>query len=253
MTSELSGRRALVTGAGTDGMGRAIARALAEKGADVAIHYFGAADGAETLAGEIRGLGRAAITLEGDFSEPETARATVARAIDGLGGLEVLVCCAATMRRVPFLEIDDAEWDRVHAVNLRGTFACAQAAARHMAGAGGGRIVIVSSINQWTITRGLVHYAATKGGVMQLAKGMALELAPHGVTVNLIAPGTIETDFNRGALADPPFRAAKEALIPMGRIGTPADVAGAAVFLAGPGAAYVTGATLTVDGGLVLE
>lgn len=252
--STLAGRHALVTGAGTDGMGRAIARALAREGADLAIHYFGPPDGAEALAGEVRDLGRNALTIEGDFATAETARATVRRALDGLGGLDILICCAATMRRAPLLEISDAEWDRVHAVNLRGTFACAQEAARHMVAAGvGGRIVIVSSVNQWTITRGLVHYAATKGGLMQLAKGMALELAPHGVTVNLIAPGTIETDFNRTALADPPFRAAKEALIPMGRIGTPADVAGAAVFLVGPGAAYVTGATITIDGGLVLE
>src|SRR4029077_14368069 len=118
--------------------------------------------------------------------------------------LDALVYCAGTLRRTPILEVEDAEWDYLHAVNLRGAFVVAQEAARHMvARGGGGRIVIVSSVNQQTVNRGLVHYAATKGGLMQLAKGMALELAEHGITVNLIAPGTIETDLNRDALADP--------------------------------------------------
>jgi NAD(P)-dependent dehydrogenase (short-subunit alcohol dehydrogenase family) len=122
-----------------------------------------------------------------------------------------------------------------------------------VARASGGRIIMVSSVNQATVNRGIAHYAATKGGVMQLAKAMALELAPAGVTVNLIAPGTIETDLNRDFLADAGNRRAKLALIPMERIGRPQDVAGAAVFLSGDAAAYVTGATIVVDGGLMLE
>jgi NAD(P)-dependent dehydrogenase (short-subunit alcohol dehydrogenase family) len=142
----------------------------------------------------------------------------------------------------------------VHAVNLRGYFAVGQEAARHMVARGaGGRIVMVSSVNQVTVNRGIAHYAATKGGVMQLAKAMALELAPAGVTVNLIAPGTIETDLNRAFLAEGGNRRAKLGLIPMDRIGRPEDVAGAAVFLASEAAAYVTGATIVVDGGLTLE
>jgi NAD(P)-dependent dehydrogenase (short-subunit alcohol dehydrogenase family) len=118
---------------------------------------------------------------------------------------------------------------------------------------GGGRIIMVSSVNQVSVNRGIAHYAATKGGVMQLAKAMALELAPSGITVNLIAPGTIETDLNRTFLARPENRAAKLGVIPMDRIGRPEDVAGAAVFLASDAAAYVTGATIVVDGGLTLE
>ena len=112
---------------------------------------------------------------------------------------------------------------------------------------------MVSSVNQATVNRGIAHYVATKGGVMQLAKAMALELAPAGVTVNLIAPGTIETDLNRGFLAHPENRQAKLGLIPMDRIGRPEDIAGAAVYLASDAAAYVTGATIVVDGGLTLE
>jgi NAD(P)-dependent dehydrogenase (short-subunit alcohol dehydrogenase family) len=155
---------------------------------------------------------------------------------------------------VPFLELTDAEWDRIHAVNLRGYFATAQEAARQMVARGAaGRIVMVSSVNQVTVNRGIAHYAAAKGGVMQLAKAMALELAPTGVTVNLIAPGTIETDLNRDFLAEAGNRRAKLGLIPMNRIGRPEDVAGAAVFLASEAAGYVTGATIVVDGGLSLE
>ena len=250
---QLEGKRALVTGAGTQGIGRAIAEALAAAGADVAVHYYGDEALASDLVGRLRKAGRA-VALDADLAEPAAARALVRRAIESLGALDILVCCAATLSRVPFLELTDAEWDRVHAVNLRGYFVTAQEAARHMAARGaGGRIVMVSSVNQVTVNRGIAHYAATKGGVMQLAKAMALELAPTGITVNLIAPGTIETDLNRAFLADAANRRAKLGLIPMERIGRPEDVAGAAVFLVSEAAAYVTGATIVVDGGLTLE
>jgi NAD(P)-dependent dehydrogenase (short-subunit alcohol dehydrogenase family) len=237
------------------GIGRAIAEALAAAGADVAAHYYGAGAVATDLVARLRGAGRRAVALDADLAEPAAARALVHRAVEGLGGaLDVLVCCAATLSRVPFLELTDAEWDRVHAVNLRGYFVTAQEAARHMVARGaGGRIIMVSSVNQVTVNRGIAHYAATKGGVMQLAKAMALELAPTGITVNLIAPGTIETDLNRAYLVDAANRRAKLGLIPMERIGRPEDVAGAAVFLASEAAAYVTGATIVVDGGLTLE
>jgi len=250
----LEGRRALVTGAGTRGMGRAIAEALGVEGADVAVHYYGDGTAARELVDRLRASGRRAVDLGADLGDPMAARALVRRAIDALGGLDVVVCCAATLSRVPFLDLTDAEWDRVHAVNLHGYFAVGQEAARHMVErGGGGRIVMVSSVNQVTVNRGIAHYAATKGGVMQLAKAMALELAPQGITVNLIAPGTIETDLNRAFLADPENRRAKLGLIPMERIGRPEDVAGAAVFLASAAAGYVTGATIVVDGGLTLE
>ena len=250
----LEGKRALVTGAGSHGIGRAIAEALAAEGADVAAHYYGDGTAALELAGKLRACGRRAVALPADLADPKEARALIRRAIDELGALDVVVCCAAVLSRVPFLDLTDAEWDRVHAVNLRGYFAVGQEAARHMvARSSGGRIIMVGSVNQATVNRGIAHYAATKGGVMQLAKAMALELAPTGVTVNLIAPGTIETDLNRQFLADPGNRRAKLGLIPMERLGRPQDVAGAAVFLAGDSAAYVTGATIVVDGGLTLE
>lgn len=250
----LEGKRALVTGAGSRGIGRAIAEALGREGADVAVHYYGDGGVAGELVERLRASGRRAVALPADLGEPAQARALVRGAIDELGDLDVVVCCAAVLSRIPFLDLTDAEWDRVHAVNLRGYFAVGQEAARHMvARKTGGRIIMVSSVNQVTVNRGIAHYVATKGGVMQLAKAMALELAPAGVTVNLIAPGTIETDLNRGFLAHPENRQAKLGLIPMDRIGRPEDIAGAAVYLASDAAAYVTGATIVVDGGLTLE
>lgn len=249
----LAGKRALVTGAGSDGIGRAVARALAQAGADVAVHHLGQAEAAAALATDITALGRRAVVLEADFADIAAARGVVARAVAALGRIDILVCTAAILLRKPALETTDEEWQRVHTINLHASFALAQAAARDMVGRGWGRIILVSSVNQWTPNTGLVAYAASKAGMMQMARTMALELAPTGVTVNLIAPGTIETDFNRAALADPAWRAQKRDLIPMRRIGRPEDVAAAALFLAGAGAGYVTGATITVDGGLELR
>ena len=249
----LTGRNALVAGAGSDGIGRAVVRALAAAGADVAIHHLDQAAAADTLAAECRAMGRRAITLAADFAEPAAARAVVDHTIATLGHLDILVIAAAILLRQPALDMTDAEWRRVMAINLDSAFACAQQAARHMAPRGFGRIVLVSSVNQWTPNPGLIAYAAGKAGMMQMARVMALELAPTGVTVNLVAPGTIETDLNRAALANPAWRAAKLDLIPMCRIGTPEDVAGAVLYLAGPAAGYVTGSTITVDGGLELR
>lgn len=247
---DLSGRCALVTGAGSHGIGRAVALALAAAGADVALHHLDQPEAAAALAAEIAAMGRRSMVIPADFSAPQAARATVMAAHAAFGRLDILVCTAAILHRAAALETTDADWQRVHTINLQATFAAAQQAAIVMRPGRHGRIVLVSSVNQFTPNAGLVAYAAAKAGLAMAARVMALELAGEGITVNLIAPGTIETDFNRGALADPAWRTAKEAMIPMGRIGQPQDVAAAAVFLAGPGAAYITGTTITVDGGL---
>jgi glucose 1-dehydrogenase len=139
------------------------------------------------------------------------------------------------------------------ALNLRGTFACATEAARLMRRAGnGGRIIMIGSVVQQIALKGQVAYGAGKGGVAQLARGMALELAGDGITVNVIAPGATLTDFNRDHLANPEVRASREAAIPMGRLAAPEDMAETAVYLASPGASYTTGVTIFVDGGIVL-
>jgi NAD(P)-dependent dehydrogenase (short-subunit alcohol dehydrogenase family) len=248
-----SSRHALVTGADSRGIGRACALALAAGGADVALHWYRDRDLAEDLAGQVRALGRRAALVHADMGDPAAARAAVEAAHGALGGLDVLVCNAARIQRKPFLEITDEDFAGMQAVNLHGYFACAQQAARLMVEAGRpGRIVMVSSVNQAHANPDIAHYVATKGGVMMLARAMALELAPHGITVNLVAPGTIETDINRHMLADPAFRARKLAPVPARRAGTPEDVAGAVAYLASEGASYVTGATIVVDGGLTI-
>lgn len=249
----LAGKRALVTGAGSDGIGRAIARAFAREGADVAVHYHRKPDVAAALVNEVRALGRESFALQADLEDAAVARRLVRDAADRLGGLDIVVTAAAVIYRKPILELSDAEWDHMAAVNFRGTFACTTEAARLMRRAGnGGRIIMIGSVVQQITLKGQVGYGAGKGGVAQLARGMAHELAGDGITVNVIAPGATLTDFNRDHMADPEVRARREAAIPMGRLGAPEDMSEAAVYLASPGAAYTTGITMFVDGGLVL-
>lgn len=249
----LASSTALVTGADSQGIGRAVALALAAAGADVALHWYRSRELADELAATIRGMGRRAELVHADMGDAAAARAAVRGARDALGGVGILVCNAARIQRKAFLEITDEDWAGIHAVNLHGYFACAQEAARIMIEDGKpGRIVMVSSVNQAHANPDIAHYVATKGGVMMLGRAMALELAPHGITVNLVAPGTIETDINRHMLADPEFRARKLAPVPLRRAGQPEDVAGAVTYLASEAASYVTGATIVVDGGLTI-
>lgn len=250
----LASSSALVTGADSQGIGRAVALALAAAGADIAVHWYRSEAAAEELATKIRAMKRKTVLVHADMGDPAAARAAVQKAHAALGGLGILVCNAAMIQRKPFLEITDDDWTRVHQVNLHGYFACAQEAARAMLKKGnGGRIIMISSVNQAHANPDIAHYAATKGGVMMLARSMALELAQHAITVNLVAPGTIETDINRHMLADPEFRARKLAPVPMKRAGLPEDVASAVVYLADKAASYVTGATIVVDGGLTIS
>ena len=250
----LFGTTALVTGTDSTGMGRAIALALAEAGADVALHWFRDRDRAEGLAATIRLLGRRAELYEADLGNPAAARDMVRQAEAALGGLSAIVCNAGMIQRKALLEITDEDWSRIHAVNLHGTFAVAQEGARAMVARGqGGRIVMISSVNQAHANPDIAHYAATKGGIMMLARSMALELAEHDDHREpRSAPGTIETDINRHMLADPAFRARKLAGVPLRRAGTPEDVAGAVLYLLSAEASYVTGSTITVDGGLTI-
>ncbi|MGR3453424.1 SDR family NAD(P)-dependent oxidoreductase [Pseudooceanicola sp.] len=245
---------ALVTGADSHGIGRGVALRLAEDGADVALHWYRDEANTRALAALIQDMGRRAVLVKADMGDAEAARRAVRQADEALGGIGVLVCNAARIQRKPFFEITDADWDALHAVNMHGYFACGQEAARLMVKrGGGGRIVMISSVNQAHANPDIAHYVASKGGVMMLARSMALELAASGVTVNLVAPGTIETDINRHMLADEDFRTRKLAPVPMGRAGTPEDIADAVAYLAGQRAGYVTGSTITVDGGLTIS
>lgn len=249
----LLGKRALVTGTGSRGIGRAVALELAREGADLVVHALDQQQAANELADEIKAMGRRAHVLLTDLARPANARKLVADALAKLGHIDILVNNASTIVRKPFLELSDDDLDMVLAVNLKAYFACAQEVARSMVGARiGGRIIMISSVNQNLVVRDQSVYCASKGGVMQLAKAMAFELAPLGITVNLVAPGTIETDINRQLLADPTFRRLRQDPIPIGRIGVPEDIAAAVVFLSSDAAAYITGGTITVDGGLSL-
>jgi NAD(P)-dependent dehydrogenase (short-subunit alcohol dehydrogenase family) len=249
----LDGKKALITGAGSYGIGRAIALAFAREGADVAIHYHSRPEVAASVVADIEAQGRRACSLQADLGEAETSRQLVRDAAERLGGLDIVLTAAAVIYRRPILEITDAEWDHMMALNLRGTFACATEAARIMRERKTkGRIILIGSIVQQLALAGQIAYGTTKAGVAQLARGMAYELAADGITVNVIAPGATLTDFNREHLSDPKARASREAAIPLGRLGDPEDMVEAAIYLASPGAAYTTGITIFVDGGIML-
>ncbi len=246
----LAGKRAVVTGAGSDGIGRAVALGFAREGADVVIHHLAEHEAAAATVAAIRALGRRADAFAADFSSPDAARQLVREGAAFLGGIDILFCAAAHITRTPFLELTDAEVAKVMAVNVHGTFACVQQAARLMKDAGqGGRIIAVSSINQQKAMVLQSHYSASKGAIMQFLRTAAVELAPHGITCNLIAPAALISDFNREVMADDAYRERIASAIPLKRIGVPQDFVGAALFLASGDSDWVTASTVFVDGG----
>lgn len=244
----LAGRIALVTGS-SSGIGEAIALGFAREGADVIVHYRTRRMEADEIAAEIRGMGRRAHVVQGDIADAGEVARMMADAA-ALGPLSIVVCNAGTHRRVPFLEIDEAMWDWVLDTDLKGPFLVGQAAAKQMVQSGaGGSILMTSSISAHSAQPELAHYQAAKAGVAMLVRGMALELAPHGVRVNAIAPGLVETNLTTRVFRTPDVLAARVSRIPLGRAGQPDDMVGAAIFLASDESAWMTGATITVDGG----
>lgn len=247
----LANKVALVTG-GSRGIGRAIALGLAREGADVAVVFEKNVAAAEATVDSIRGLGRRAVAIQADVADSAQVRAAVGRALDALGGIDVLVNDAGITGHAAFLEMTEEQWDRMLAVDLKSVFLVSQAVAREMASRGGGAIVNVTSIRAHSAIPGLSHYQAAKAGVEMLTRSMALELAPHGIRVNAIEPGSVETDMARARPMAPEVREERLKRMPLGRFGQPEDLAGAAVFLASEESAYVTGSVIKVDGGQTL-
>jgi len=239
-------RTALVTGA-SGGIGKAIAMELARAGYHVAVNYLDDAAGAADVVAGIEALGRKALAVKADVGVPGDVTRMFEEVRDGFGRLDVLVNNAAVQTAKPLLEVTDAEWDRVIRTNLTGCFLCTRAAGRLMCQQGGGAIVNIGSGCCKVPFPGLVAYTASKGGIDMFTKVAAIELGRYGIRVNCLAPGAIEVE--RTIADDPDYTARWAAVTPLGRIGTPADVAGAVVYLTSPDASFITGQTLWVDGG----
>jgi NAD(P)-dependent dehydrogenase (short-subunit alcohol dehydrogenase family) len=246
----LEGHHALVTG-GSRSIGRGIALGLAREGANVVVNFKSSREDAESVVLEIEAMGRRATAVQGSTDSTSDVERFVSEASDFLGGIDLLVNNAGILRRTPLLEIGEEEWDAILDVNLKGYFLVGQAVARGMVEAGTpGAIVNVSSAGQAVAAPNLTHYCVAKAGVDMLTKQMALELAPHKIRVNSIAPGLIETDLNRADIARDDFREGRLARIPLKEIGVPEDLVGAVVFLASnKEARLVTGASLFIDAG----
>src|SRR3954453_21273019 len=244
----VEGKAALVAGAG-GGIGSAGAEALAREGAAVlCADIDGAA--ADATAPRVRAAGERTASLGLDVRDRAAVDAAVAMAVREFGRLDILLDCAGISHRGNFLDIGPAVWDRIIAVNLTGMFHLGQAAARQMIKQGsGGSIINVTSQLAEVARPERAAYVASKGGGRSLTHAMAVDLAVHGIRVNAIAPGPTLTGLTRASYTDPEARRATEALIPLGRLGQPDDLVGAVLFLASDEARWVTGSTVTVDGG----
>ena len=246
----LAGKVALVTGA-QQGIGKAIALAYGREGASVVINYLDNQAAAEEIASQIRALGQRAVPMAGDVARAADVRRMV-EAGESLGGIDILVNNAGIFPRVEFLDMTEVQWDEVLNVNLKGTFLCTQAVAQKLVerGSTGAVINLASSAAFRSSPRG-VHYVASKAGIVGVTRATALELAPYRVRVNAIAPGTTDTAQPRYGMSEEELQAAGRQ-VPLGRMGTPEDVADLAVFLASEEARHITGQTLHVNGGMAM-
>ena len=251
MGGRLAGKVALITGAGR-GFGRAIALAFAREGARVAANYLGSQAGAEAVVAEAGRLGVEAVALRGDVAREDDVKALVAATLERFGRLDVLVNNAGIMVRAPMLAVPAEECRRMFDVNVTGTMLCSRHALPAMIERKGGRIINLSSqLAQRAVGGGgFAAYAATKGAIESLTRALAAEVGAHGITVNAIAPGGIETDMSRDVMT-PEYRARRLAELPLRRFGSVDDVAYAALVLAADEAGYLTGQILHPSGGWV--
>ena len=245
-------RVGVITG-GASGIGSGVARQLASDGHEVAVLDRNLA-AAESVVRDLREGGTKAVAVEVDVADRGSVEAAFVEVRAALGPTEILVTSAGVESFDPLLEITAAIWDRIIAVNLTGTFNCIQASVPDMVAAGWGRIVTISSSSAQSGTRNMAHYAASKGGVIALTKALAVELAPHAITVNTIPPSLVDTPMARQAEAEGTFPGVDVMgpMVPLGRAGTPADIAAACSFLCSDGGSYITGQVIGVNGGMYI-
>jgi 2-dehydro-3-deoxy-D-gluconate 5-dehydrogenase len=243
----LKKRVAIVTG-GSRGIGRAIALAMAHAGADLVITGRQEGPLAEAAA-EIRALGRRALIFSYDVADIEASAAMVAAVAKEFGTVDILVNNVGVVILIPADGVTAENWDTVFDINLRGAFFCARAASRIMKAKGYGKIINIASVMGLGGYPNRVGYAVSKGGMIQMTRSLAIEWAPYGINVNCICPQLTRTDATANLVANPALYADALQRTPMGRIGEPEDIAGAAVFLASPASDFITGQILAVDGG----
>ncbi len=248
---KLAGKTAIITG-GAQGIGRAVAIRFAREGADVVIDDRIAAGGAQDTLAEIQKLGRKGCVIAADIASLADNRRMIQEAAEKMGALDILVNNAGVERRGSFWEVTEKDFDFVMNINLKGLFFATQAFTQYLISAKRpGKIINMSSVHEELPFPHFSTYCASKGGVKMLTRNLSIELAPFGITVNNIAPGAIETPINTKLLNNPDLLKALLDNIPLARLGKPEDVAGLAAFLASADADYVTGATYSVDGGLL--
>jgi NAD(P)-dependent dehydrogenase (short-subunit alcohol dehydrogenase family) len=247
----LEGKVAIVTG-GSKGIGREIALAFAEAGADVVVCSRALDGQLEAVAGEIRKLGRRSLAIPTDITQKVSIDNMVKRTLDEFSVIDILVNNAGILVVTPFLEHSEEIWDLVMDTNLKGSLLCSQAVVRKMIDQKKGNIINMSSIRGLRAGRDRVAYCVSKAGVIMMTQVMALELAPYHIRVNAIAPGWIKTQLNERLWRDPGNRKKIEATVPLGHLAEPDTIAGAALFLASDVSSYITGHTLAVDGGFTI-
>jgi NAD(P)-dependent dehydrogenase (short-subunit alcohol dehydrogenase family) len=251
MLFDLSNKKALVTGA-SRGIGKGIALALAEQGADIAVNYHSSKEKADKVVEEIKNMGRDAFAVQADVSDSEAVEKMFAKIKQEWNGLDILVNNAGIVNFKPFEQMTEKDWDKVIDVNLKGQFLCAKAAVPLLEKQDKPRIINLASIASGGVGVGfmnLAHYCASKGGVVAMTEELALELGPKNINVNVIAPGVIDTDMTESFKNDPERLKGTLARIPKNRMGKPEEIGAMAAFLASDEADYCTGAAFYVDGG----
>lgn len=252
MEIRLDGKNALITGADS-GIGQGIALSFAESGANVAVHYYSDRTGAEETARQVEALGCKALVVQADVGDEEAVGAMFGAFDEAFSHIDILVNNAGRGGGGPTTQMAAADFDRILKINLYGPFYCTQQASRRMLARGeGGRVIQITSVHEEAASAGGAAYTTSKAGLRNLMRSQAIELGPHGITVNSIAPGMIVTPMNGKAMVDAAERERAAGLIPVRRVGYPEDIANMATFLASDLAGYCTGSTYFVDGGWML-